>query len=445
MTLGGRESKLAEKLFRPASVFHQPGCLFFHYVFTHRNHGSISQTHVMSAHPLHKFVGFVFALGLLSPVNGSAQTAPTLEERLQALERQVQGLSRENTELKKQLGWKDAVASVTPQPGGKETKLIVGGFLQGQAEFGNASDPRWAAVKDRFFFRRARIYLAGSFAEDFDFKAELDLQGNTLGAGTGQLARANEIYINWRKYPFANLRFGQLKPAFGGEALASDTNIFTVERSLSNDRLTDGRQLAASVAGELFDKKLSYLAVVANGNGSNVSANDNSKFSKSARLVYTPVATASDKLTVAIDGLWTEDVNVAKSDFGLPGNLFTGSRRMSGVDVTWTHGRLDLNAEWLHGTFKPTGAVPAAKFEAEGWQATAAYFLIPAKLRAVIREESFDPNTATGGNTIRTTTFGLNYYLKGEDIKFMVDYLDGLVPGSSTDGGRLLTRVQIVF
>lgn len=384
-------------------------------------------------------------LATLSPVCLPAQTAPGIEERLKALEQQVQGLAKENAELKQQLGWKGASATVLPQPGGRETKLIVGGFLQGQAEFGHASDPRWAAVKDRFFFRRARIYLAGSFAEDFDFKAELDLQGNTLGAGTGQLARANEIYINWRKYPFANLRFGQLKPAFGGEALASDTSIFTVERSLSNDRLTDGRQLSASVAGDLFDKKLSYLAVVANGNGANVSANDNSRFSKSARLVYTPVATASDKLTLAVDGLWTEDVNVAKSDLGLPGNLFTGSRRMSGVDVTWAHGRLDLNAEWLHGTFKPAGAVPAAKFEAEGWQATAAYFLIPAKLRAVIREESFDPNTAVGGNSMRTTTFGLNYYLKGEDIKFMVDYLDGRVPGSNTDGSRVLSRLQVIF
>lgn len=384
-------------------------------------------------------------LATLSPVCLPAQPAPGIEERLRVLEQQVQGLTKENAELKHQLGWKGATAPVLPQPGGKETKLIVGGFLQGQAEFGHASDPRWAAVKDRFFFRRARIYLAGSFAENFDFKAELDLQGNTLGAGTGQLARANEIYLNWHKYPFANLRFGQLKPAFGGEALASDTTILTVERSLSNDRLTDGRQLAASAAGDLFGKKLSYLALVANGNGSNVSANDNSRFSKSARLVYTPVATVGDKLTVAVNGLWTEDTNVAKSDLGLPGNLFTGSRRMSGVDVTWTHGRLDLNAEWLHGTFKPTGAVPAAKFEAEGWQATAAYFLIPAKLRAVIREESFDPNTATGGNTIRTTTFGLNYYLKSEDIKFMVDYLDGQVPGSNTDGGRILSRLQIIF
>ena len=387
---------------------------------------------------------FTFILGTLALVNLSAQSVSTLEERVKALEQVVQGLAKENTELKSQLGWKESVAPVLPQPGGKETKLVVGGFLQAQAEFGHASDPRWSGVKDRFFFRRARIYLAGT-SEDFDFKAELDLQGNTLGASTGNLARANEIYVNWHKYPQANLRFGQLKPAFGAEALASDTNIFTVERSLSNDRLTDGRQLAAAVLGEVLNKKVNYLVIAANGNGANVSANDNSGFQKSARVTFTPVATASDKLVLGVDGLWTRDTAVSKSDFGFTGNLFTGSRSMSGADVLWTHGRFDLNAEWLHGTYKPTSAIPSAKFSADGWQATLAWYLIPAKLRAILREESFDPNTSIGGNTIRSTVFGLNYYLKGEDIKFMIDYFDGRVPGSTTDGGRVLTRVQVIF
>lgn len=380
-----------------------------------------------------------------APVYLRAQVESSLEDRLTALEQQVLELSRENAVLRQQLGWKGANPPVLPQPGGKATKLVVGGFLQGQAEFGHAADNRWAGVKDRFFFRRARIFVAGSFAEDFDFKAELDLQGNTLGASVGQLARANEIFINWRKYTYVNLRFGQLKPAYGSEALMSDTVMLTVERSLSSDLLTDGRQLSAAMAGDLYDKKISYYGVLSNGNGANVSANDNSKFTKSARVSYTPVSTADSKLTLGIDGLWADNINLSRSDIGLPANLFTGTRVMRGLDAWWTHGRFDLCAEWLKGTFKPANAIPAAKFDAEGWQATVAYFLIPTKLRAVLRQEQFDPNTAVGGNTFRTLTLGLNYYLKGEDIKFMADYLDGRVPNSTTDGGRLLTRVQLIF
>ena len=380
---------------------------------------------------------------IASPVLG--QTDASLEQRLNALERKVQTLAQENTELKSQLGWKGKVAPVLAQPAGKEARLSVGGFLQGQAEFGDAADARWNGTKDRFFFRRARIVVAGSFAEDFDFKAEIDLQGNTLSAATGQLTRANEIFINWRRYAFANLRFGQLKPAFGAEALLSDTKMLTIERSLSSDRLADGRQIALAVMGDLFNKKVSYLAMVANGNGANVSANDNSKFQKSARLTVVPIATEHDKLSIGGDALWTRDVGVSKSDFGLPGNLFSGSREMAGVDGQWTHGPLEVSGEWLHGTFRPVSAVPATRFSAEGWQATVAWFVVPAKLQLVLREEQFDPNTTTSGNTVRTSVVGFNYLIKGDDLKLSLNYLIGNPSGSTRDADRFLARVQIVY
>jgi len=388
---------------------------------------------------------WLLAAVLVLPARLPASAVPSVEERLAALESQVQALAAENVALRKELGWKNGTVPLDVRPGAHEDRLAVGGFLQAQAEFGRASDPRWSGTKDRFFFRRARIYLAGNVATDFDFKAELDLQGNSLSGGTGLNARANEIFINWHKLPYLNLRFGQLKPAFGAEALASDSKMLTIERSLSSDRLADGRQLALAASGELFDHRLSYLALVANGNGANVSANDNGKFQKSARLAYVPLAAGPARLSVGVDGLWTDDAGVTKPDLGLPGNLFTGRRTMQGVDAQFTFERLDLNAEWLHGSYRPTTAIPAAQFSAEGWHLTAAFFLVPAKLQAVVREEQFDPNTAIGGNTDRTFTVGLNYFLKGDDLKFMVDYLNGHIPGSLTDGGRLITRMQIVY
>jgi phosphate-selective porin OprO and OprP len=367
---------------------------------------------------------------------------PSMEERLSALERQVQNLAKENADLKKELGWQDAKSPALVRPVGKEARLSVGGFLQAQGEFGHAADPRWAGVKDRFYFRRARIYVGGSFTEDFDFKAELDLQGNSSSASTGLLARANEVYVGWRKYPQAVVRFGQLKSAFGGEQLASDTKLFAIERALSNDRLTDGRQFGFTVGGEVLDNKVSYLVMLANGNGTNVSANDNSGFQKSAHVYYTPVATKEDKVVLGAGVLTTTDVGASKSGFGLPGNLFTGSRDAWGVDGEWTHGRLNLFSEYLHNTFKPA---TGAGFSADGWQATAAYFLVPAKIQALVRHEQFDPNTAVGGDRIRSWTVGINYLIKNEDLRLMLNYIYGEVPGSTKDGGRLLTRMQVLF
>lgn len=391
-------------------------------------------------------------LTLAAPLALCAQSAPaSLEERLNALEQKVQALSRENAELRDKLGVKkDGSMPVLVKPAGKETSLSVGGFLQAQAEFGRASDPRFAsggaAVRDRFYFRRARVMVTGAFAEHFDFKAELDLQGNTLGASTGNLARANEVFVNWNRYEAANVRFGQLKPAFGAEALVGDTRTLAIERSLSSDRLTDGRQIALGFAGAFFKKQLGYYATVGNGSGANVSANDNSKFQKAARVTWSPaLPKTAGKLTLGADGLWTRDAGVAKNDFGFASNSFAGKRAMSGVDAQWTWQRLDLSAEWLRGTFEPTNKTPRAKLHAEGWQATAAFFVVPAKLQAVVRYDAFDPNTAIGGNTYRTTLFGLNYLIKGDDLRLMVDYLDGHIPGSAIDGGRLLTRLQVVF
>lgn len=386
---------------------------------------------------------------LCNPVTGqiSGQGSPTVEQRLQALELKVQRLAKENADLRMQL--QDEQQSfprpLQVNPTGKESKLMVGGFLQGQAEFGHAVDPRWSGIPDRLFFRRARIYVGGGFAENFEFKAEIDLQGNTLGAGTAHMTRANEIYINWSKYEQANLRFGQLKPAFGVEALTSDTKLLTIERSLSSDRLADGRQLAASIAGVLPNKQLRYLAVVAQGNGSNVSANDNRKFQKSLRVEYTPWSHPHSSLILGANGLWTEDNSIGKVGFGFAGNRFAGEREMLGIDVQWMHAPVNINAEWLQGTFKPVGAVPADRFKAQGWHATAAYSVIPGKLQLVWREESFDPNTSVHGDAFNTTTLGLNYYLKGDDIKLMIDYLTGDPPGGNGKAERLLGRIQLVF
>ncbi|MDB6127812.1 MAG: Phosphate-selective porin, partial [Verrucomicrobia bacterium] len=289
----------------------------------------------------------LFFCALLAPLGLRAMGAviesdASVERRLKALEQQVQALADENRELRKELGHPAVPPASLVEPAGKEAKLVLGGFLQAQAEFGRAADPRWSGVHDRFFFRRARVFFAGN-VDDFDFKAEFDLQGNTLGAGTGQFTRANEVYINWHRYPFANLRFGQLKPAFGGEALANDGRIPTVERSLTSDRMTDSRQLAVAAMGDLVGGAVSYYAVVSNGNGNNVSANDNSKFQKSLRVTAAPLSTPTDKICLGIDGLRSTDAGIAKADFGLTGSLFAGTREMWGVDAQWAHGPLGIS------------------------------------------------------------------------------------------------------
>ena len=64
------------------------------------------------------------------------------------------------------------------QQRGSELKLVLGGFIQVNAEGGDAfafnGNFGQSAINDRFRLRRARINLTGDFAEQFDFKMEGD-------------------------------------------------------------------------------------------------------------------------------------------------------------------------------------------------------------------------------------------------------------------------------
>jgi phosphate-selective porin OprO/OprP len=170
-----------------------------------------------------------------------------VEDRLKALESVVDTLQQENKDLKSQLGWDGKSPLVIAKPAGKESKLVLGGYLQAHAEFGSEPDARFAGVEDRFLIRRARVNVSGSFLEKFDFKVEADFGANSVGEKTGYAAQLTDVFVNWNRYSFANIKFGQFKTPFGYEQLLADTRILTVERSLPNDRLTDNRQIGLGI------------------------------------------------------------------------------------------------------------------------------------------------------------------------------------------------------
>ena len=92
--------------------------------------------------PLRSLLFFGFAAALV------AADAPSLDDRLRALESKVDALQKENAELRRALGapalaapHADAATTATApadplMPAGKETKVVIGGFTQAQAEFG---------------------------------------------------------------------------------------------------------------------------------------------------------------------------------------------------------------------------------------------------------------------------------------------------------------------
>src|SRR5574338_1196615 len=185
------------------------------------------------------------------------------------------------------------------QQRGSELKLVLGGFIQINAEGGDAfafnGNFGQTAIKDRFRLRRARINLTGDFAEQFDFKMEGDFVSGE-GLSNNRLAfEATDIWINWHQFAAAQIKAGQYKAPFGLEQLTPDTILYTIERSLPTGAITPERQIGIELWGQPFaslwptqKNLLTYYAGVFNGNGRNISVNDNNEFMSVGRPEVQP-------------------------------------------------------------------------------------------------------------------------------------------------------------
>jgi phosphate-selective porin OprO and OprP len=336
----------------------------------------------------------------------------------------------------------------TVKPAGREGTLSIGGLLQVQMDVGDRGDSRFTNDNDRFHLRRARINATGKFLEEFDFRIELDLAGS-FSNSAGLRAQMTDGYINWNRYLTANVRAGQFKTPFGFEQLYGDPRLITIERSLANDRLTANRQLGVQVGGDLLPGRLSYAVGAFNGNGANNNFNDDDRFYLAGRVSGVPwqgrLFGQLASWGVGTNAYSSQDGGVPLSDLGLRDGTFSGKREGTGVDSQLVAGRFELWGELLRGHFEPLSKVPSAQFDADGWYGQASYFVVPLRLQFVLKHETFDPNTKRPNDSTDTTTVGGNFYLKGHDLKLMLDYLRTKGPGPVDNQDKVLARLQVIF
>jgi phosphate-selective porin len=411
-----------------------------------------------------------------------AQT-PSESERLQKLERAVEQLQKRNAELEQEVAGLKKHAAVAPegrmktkvsydgktyvekavveeeklpiyvQQRGPELKLVLGGFIQANFEDGDVSafEGRFGqtALKDRFRLRRARINLTGDFAENFDFKVEGDFE-NSDGLNSGRTAfEATDIFVNWHQFPEAQVKLGQWKAPFGLEQITPDTTLYVIERSLPTGAITPERQIGIQLWGKPFasvwpDGKdlLTYYAGIFNGNGRNTTVNDNNNFMYVGRLESTLFKAKmwgqDSYLKLGADVLNSRDdkgTNISQtlnllvnsdgslSPFVLPG---ADERTAWSVDAWLKLGPFDLIGEYLeeYVNGRTVNGVPPgfANFTTSGYYVQGSYFLFPKKLQAVVQWQDLNPGQK-GSDGIHSITGGLNYYIHGDDIKLMVDYI----------------------
>jgi phosphate-selective porin OprO and OprP len=457
--------------------------------------------------------GSLVAIILLAAPSLRAQTSSE-SERLQKLERAVEQLQKRNAELEQEVsGLKKQSASATEVgarmktkimsdgksyvekavveeektqvfvvPRASEFKLVLGGYIQVNFEDGDVSafEGRFGmtALKDRFRLRRARINLTGDFAENFDFKIEGDFgQGDGINSNRTAFS-ATDIFVNWHQFPEAQIKVGQWKAPFGLEQLTPDQYLIIIERSLPTGAITPERQIGVQVWGKPFtnvwpDEKdlLTYYAGIFNGDGRNTTVNDNNNFMYVGRVELLPFSGKlfgqDSSLKLGADVLNSRDdkgTNISQSlnllvnsdgslsPFTLPG---ADERTAWSVDAWFKLGPFDLIGEYLEEYVNGrtvNGVAPGfADFTTSGYYVQGSYFLIPKKLQAAVRWEDLNPGQM-GSDGIHSITGGLNYYIHGDDIKLMVNYIHtwsdfrAAHPEFGDDQfDEVIARVQLMF
>jgi phosphate-selective porin OprO/OprP len=431
-------------------------------------------------------------------------------ERLEKLERAVELLQKRNTELeqevkslKKQKPSAPALSAekrsrfvpdtkssveksetveekkpVYVVPGGSEYKLTLGGYLQANFEAGDVSafEGRFGltALQDRFRLRRARITLSGDFADQFDFTVQGDFeQSDGLSPTTRTGFSGTDIFINWHGVPEANFKVGQWKAPFGLENLTSDALIYTIERSLPTGAIVPERQIGVMLWGKPLtnivpEQKdlVTYYAGVFNGNGRNFNTNDNNEFMYVGRLELLPfkgeLMGQEASLKIAGDYYFSRDqtgTNISPAlnlrvgpDGSLSSYTLTSpdERHAYSFDAWLKVGPFDLIGEYFNENVQPRGAT-FSEFTASGYYVLGGYFLIPKKLQAVVKYESLDPGQVANDG-IHSITGGLNYYIHGDGIKVMANYVHTWSdfrearPQFGTDQfDEVILRLQIMF
>lgn len=372
------------------------------------------------------FASLVLLLPLLS--RGSELS---IEDRLGRLESELKSLREENTALRSQLG---TASTSLVRAAGKETQLSIGGYTQLNAEFGDAPDARWNAAdtRDRFLVRRARLGLQGSYKEPLSFKVEADFGNNSIGGKSGYSAQITDAYATYRFSRGLSVRGGQFKTPFGYEQLLADIRTPLIERSLPNDRMTLSRQIGAGAFGDFAGGRIAYSTGIYNGNGANNGSNDNDNFLAVGRLNGVLLKSSAATLTAGVNGFTTN----------AQGTSFTGDREGWGIDAQLVSGPLEFQAELLEVTASPRVGADVTSL---GWYALTAWTLPAPAWRTVARFESYEVDTDRTGTRSETLTLGLTYRLKGDDLKFSVNYLIGDPAGPLSNQTRILTSAQIVY
>lgn len=334
------------------------------------------------------------------------------------------------------------------------------GQLQFEAvEDGSGSKDDWS---NDFFIRRARLMVQGSVHKNVKFFFSTDVPN----AGKSRVKDSNDIILNdlfvdLQFMPEFNVAMGRILSPFSPEYRASAALLLGIDYNLGANKLMTPNDRAfwrddgIEVRGLLFDGLIDYRVGLFRGERESgttgINRDDNMR---TTGMVMINLADAQPgffynmnslgALKVLSFGGGYDYVGNSNAEDGKAWNLFALLEQPLGP------GRIVASAAYYdwdgpnYGRSTTNGVTTF--FEGNTISAQAGYllpcpFLEGAKIQPVVRYQHQDNDNTD----VKLDTFniGLNYFLKGQNINFKVDYAinDQIINGEKVDAFRFQTQL----
>ena len=214
-----------------------------------------------------------------------------------------------------------------------------------------------------------------------------------------------DAYIATNRIPHHRIILGNTRPAVGYEGSQSPYTLPFINRSQISRNFGTVRKFGLRVVGnyDFVDYDLGALS-------------SDTFFSS-----FFPGA--------EFDG-WVNFKPLAKTD-GKYGKLVTGGgitagKRHSdffvaGAYAGYEYKKFTTRFEWAHSNGS-NGLAGLTTNKATGFYTTVAYKITP-KVQVLFRYDEFDPNTDIAHNKSREYTTGINYFIKGQAVKLILNYI----------------------
>jgi len=272
---------------------------------------------------------------------------------------------------------------------------------------------------DTFVIRRARIALTGDLTKSIKLKLQVDAVRNPV------LVDA-QIDVSFK--PYFNLRIGQFYLPFSRENRTSAGDLDTVLRAQVVERLGPGRDIGSlgrDIGVMVLGKAsvVEYMVGVFNGAGINkLDTNEHKDFA--ARAVVGPA-----------------------KFFSIGGSVYKGRYNSAQGDPEVTRDRAGLEALLTLGSFSFRSEYIAGKdglVSRSGWFLQGLYNVLPIKLQAVVKWDSYDQDRDAPDDRSDLLTIGCNYFFS-ERTKLMANYVHYGRETEGTTNWALILQFQAGF